>query len=277
MGYNTKIDWCDASWNPITGCQHDCEYCYARGIASRFGGFDHDEERRPVGGQIAIGIQELEKPKYIMRKNGLHKAPYPWFFLPTLHKYRMDQPSKWSNGRNIFVGSMTDIWGEWVPDSWIMEVIDACTNAPQHRYMFLTKNPIRYIELEDAHPLMLPSRENFWYGTTVVNSARDAEAIICVAALHKYNGSNTFISIEPLLGPLTVKQRMKIAETQWVIIGAETGNRKEKVVPKKWWVDDIMYQCRLKGVPVFMKESLRELMGADFVQEFPWEAKRCGE
>lgn len=87
MGQKTKIDWCDSTWNPVTGCEHNCEYCYARGIANRFGGFDHDEDKNPVGTQIAIGIQCLDRPKYIMRKNGLSKAPYPWFFpsdLPPL-------------------------------------------------------------------------------------------------------------------------------------------------------------------------------------------------
>lgn len=76
MGYKTKIDWCDSSWNPVTGCQHDCEYCYARSLANRYGGFDHDEDKNPVGNQFVIGVQELDKPKHIMRKNGLHKAPY---------------------------------------------------------------------------------------------------------------------------------------------------------------------------------------------------------
>ena len=94
-----------------------------------------------------IGVQELDKPKHIMRKNGLHKAPYPWFFLPTLHRYRLDQPSKWSEPRTIFVCSMADLFGKWVPDEWITEVFRACDAAPRHRYMFLTKNPKRYAEL----------------------------------------------------------------------------------------------------------------------------------
>ena len=129
MGYKTKIDWCDSSWNPVTGCQHDCEYCYARSLANRYGGFDHDEDKNPVGNQFVIGVQELDKPKHIMRKNGLHKAPYPWFFLPTLHRYRLDQPSKWSEPRTIFVCSMADLFGKWVPDEWIEAVINACRST----------------------------------------------------------------------------------------------------------------------------------------------------
>ena len=55
MGYKTKIDWCDSTWNPVTGCQHDCEYCYARSLAKRYGGYDHDEDGKPVGVDIAVG------------------------------------------------------------------------------------------------------------------------------------------------------------------------------------------------------------------------------
>lgn len=219
MGYKTKIDWCDSSWNPVTGCQHDCEYCYARSLANRYGGFDHDEDKNPVGNQFVIGVQELDKPKHIMRKNGLHKAPYPWFFLPTLHRYRLDQPSKWSEPRTIFVCSMADLFGKWVPDEWIEAVINACIAAPQHRYLFLTKNPARYMHL-------------------IANGIIPA------------------------------------SKTNWIIVGAETGNRKNKVIPQKSWIDEIVSAAKKAGTPVFMKESLREIMGDDFRQEFPWEAQR---
>ena len=63
-----------------------------------------------------------------------------------------------------------------------------------------------------------------------------------------------------------------MARTDWVIVGAETGNRKNKVIPKKEWIMEILDECRERGKPIFMKESLREIMGTDFVQEFPWEA-----
>ncbi len=165
MGRTTKIDWADATWNPVTGCLNGCEYCYARKQAARFGGFDHDENKEPVGTQLAIGVQELDKPKYIMRNNGLQKAPYPWFFNPTFHRYRLDEPRRWKKQRTIFVCSMADLFGDWVPDKWIEEVFKACEAAPQHQYLFLTKNPARYRELRNAGKL--PIKVNFWYGTTV--------------------------------------------------------------------------------------------------------------
>lgn len=265
MGYKTKIDWCDSSWNPVTGCQSDCEYCYARSLANRYGGFDHDEDKNPVGNQFVIGVQELDKPKHIMRKNGLHKAPYPWFFLPTLHRYRLDQPSKWSEPRTIFVCSMADLFGKWVPDEWIEAVINACIAAPQHRYLFLTKNPARYMHLI-ANGIIPENQPNFWFGSTA--TIPEMEFFWC-------DEVNTFVSIEPILAPfedLTDEGIDPASKTNWIIVGAETGNRKNKVIPQKSWIDEIVSAAKKAGTPVFMKESLREIMGDDFRQEFPWEA-----
>lgn len=264
MGYKTKIDWCDSSWNPVTGCQHDCEYCYARSLANRYGGFDHDEDKNPVGNQFVIGVQELDKPKHIMRKNGLHKAPYPWFFLPTLHRYRLDQPSKWSEPRTIFVCSMADLFGKWVPDEWIEAVINACIAAPQHRYLFLTKNPARYMHLI-ANGIIPENQPNFWFGSTA--TIPEMEFFWC-------DEVNTFVSIEPILAPfedLTDEGIDPASKTNWIIVGAETGNRKNKVIPQKSWIDEIVSAAKKAGTPVFMKESLRQIMGDDFIQQFPWE------
>lgn len=266
MGYKTKIDWCDSSWNPVTGCQHDCEYCYARSLANRYGGFDHDEDKNPVGNQFVIGVQELDKPKHILRKNGLHKAPYPWFFLPTLHRYRLDQPSKWSEPRTIFVCSMADLFGKWVPDEWIEAVINACLAAPQHRYLFLTKNPARYMHLI-ANGIIPENQPNFWFGSTA--TIPEMEFFWC-------DEVNTFVSIEPILAPfedLTDEGVDPASKTNWIIVGAETGNRKNKVIPQKSWIDEIVSAAKKAGTPVFMKESLREIMGDDFIQQFPWERK----
>ena len=267
MGQKTKIDWCDSTWNPVTGCLHGCEYCYARSLANRYGGFDHDEDKNPVGNQFVIGVQELDKPKHIMRKNGLHKAPYPWFFLPTLHRYRLDQPSKWSEPRTIFVCSMADLFGKWVPDEWIEAVINACIAAPQHRYLFLSKNPARYMHLI-ANGIIPENQPNFWFGSTA--TIPEMEFFWC-------DEVNTFVSIEPILAPfedLTDEGIDPASKTNWIIVGAETGNRKNKVIPQKSWIDEIVSAAKKAGTPVFMKESLREIMGDDFRQEFPWEAQR---
>jgi len=263
MGDKTKIDWADATWNPVTGCNHDCDYCYARKQAERFGGFDHDDTKNPVGTQLAIGVQELDKPKYIMRNNGLQKAPYPWFFTPTFHRYRLEEPQHWKKPRTIFVGSMCDLFGEWVPDEWIKAVFGACDAAPQHRYLFLTKNPARYIELAERD--LLPDNDNMWFGSTATTPETE---------FFFSEGHNTFLSVEPILKPFRdlLDAGVEFCErTKWIIIGAETGNRKGKVIPEASWIMEIVQSAEKTGTPIFMKESLREIMGECFRQEFPWE------
>ena len=253
MGSKTKIDWCDASWNPVTGCLHDCKYCYARRIARRFsGGFGHFP---PMS-------HELSEP---LKKNG-KVIPYPFGFDPTLHKYRLDEPKKWKRPRTIFVCSMADLFGEWVPEEYIESVFDACDAAPQHRYLFLTKNPHRYLELDDKG--LLPRKH--WYGYSATTQSqlwkfKHADECPCI---------HLFVSIEPILEPMSPGFCSHVP-ADWVIIGAETGNRKGKVVPKKDWVMEIAEECEYSGIPVFMKESLRDLMGDDFRQEFPWKEEEA--
>lgn len=257
MGSKTLIDWADASWNPVTGCKHGCEYCYARGIARRFG--------CKITGDMGNALAVLDEP--YVSKDGVTN-PYPYEFLPTFHRYRLDIPVTWKKPKNIFVCSMADLFGNWVPDEWIAEVFNACAAAPQHRYLFLTKNPERYkdICLKDA----LPYGPGFWYGTT---TTRPTEGAFIVEQEKKFY--HTFLSIEPIqerFGQYALN-RNSIMLTDWVIIGAETGNRKDKVIPEKEWIDEIVGVCKKYEKPIFMKESLRGIMGADFRQEFPWEER----
>ena len=144
----SKIEWCDSTWNPVTGCLNGCEYCYARKIAERFGCASETHCNVCVGEECqsiteGVGkIHYLEEQIYDVDRG--HNAPYPFEFDPTFHKYRLNEPARMKKPRNIFVCSMADLFGEWVPDEWIMEVFKACDNAPQHNYLFLTKNPKRY-------------------------------------------------------------------------------------------------------------------------------------
>lgn len=263
MGYNTKIDWCDTSWNPVTGCYHDCEYCYARGIAKRFGGYSRKESH--ANHVSDDGTYELNEPLMKTDSTGrVRIAPYPFNFAPTLHRYRLDQPKKWSEPRTIFVCSMADLFGEWVPDEWIKQVFEVCEGAPQHRYLFLTKNPSRYKGIGKLIPesIIPPYHDQLWFGSSYTHDGME---------LPKLPMAKTFVSIEPLLAPITYENRLDIAySSDWVIIGAETGNRKDKVIPEKKWIDDIATICKDAGRPVFMKESLRKIVGDDFWQEFPW-------
>lgn len=248
----TRIDWCDSTWNPVTGCLHGCEYCYARSIANRFGGTDSevfDEEYR------VCAKHELDAPLMLSCK----KAPYPYGFAPTFHRYRLDEYQN-KKGRNIFVCSMADLFGDWAPDEWIEEVFKACEKAPQHNYLFLTKNPQRYVKL--AEKGILRSNENMWYGWSQTTNKLESLCFPC--------DCNTFVSVEPILEPLNV------ALENWVIIGAETGRRKNKVIPERKWIEDIVIDCRKFGIPVFMKSSLAEIWGEPLIQEFPEGLRKHG-
>ena len=146
----TKIDWATMSWNPVTGCRHGCPYCYARRTARRFDAGCVDPT--PLPGGLHVLTEKIKA------------TPYPYGFEPTMHRYRLNQPERQEEPQTVFVCSMADLFGRWVPTSWIVEVLDACRRAPQHRYLFLTKNPARYLELD--HMALLPHESNFWYGST---------------------------------------------------------------------------------------------------------------
>ena len=267
----TKIDWCDSTWNPVTGCLHGCEYCYARKIAKRFG--SHGRSLiDPVGGSLNCvdetdGIRELNNQLSEVKaaRNGLfvRPAPYPYDFAPTFNRYKLDEPKRWKKPRAIFVCSMADLFGDWVPDEWIERVFEACKAAPQHKYLFLTKNGKRYLEL--ARKGIMPDTDNFWYGCSVTRP--DAPFFFS-------DKCKTFASIEPILEPFDWVPGLKHIELpDWIIVGAETGNRKNKVKPEKDWLGGIVNGCAEHNIPLFMQESLRDLMGADFRQEFPWEVE----
>lgn len=244
----TKIEWCDSTWNPVTGCLHGCEYCYAQRMARRFGHGKSDGIIHFLGepmGYSAFGIDRID--------------PYPFCFDPTFHRYKLDEPQRMKKGKTIFVCSMADLFGDWVPDSWIEEVFGACEKAPQHRYLFLTKNPERYSRLVNNNKL--PQRDNMWYGTSVTRTG------------DKYFSSQehrTFLSIEPMLEE-TVIVFADAARVDWIIIGAETGNRKDKVVPKAEWINRISKTAALLETPVFHKDSLLPIVGEENMKrEFPW-------
>ena len=274
----TKIDWCDSTWNPVTGCLHGCEYCYARGIANRFGGWEfspgslmaniadektfiapikayYGEAKETEYGKIA----EINDPFIIRDK----KAPYPFGFMPTFHRYRLNEYTD-KKGRNIFVCSMADLFGAWVPEEWIMTVFESCKKAPQHNYLFLTKNPGRYIELENDRKL--PWADNFWFGTSVTRLS-DKYTWFTEKKFH------WFLSVEPMLEGLG-EMIPDSVKPEWMIIGAETGNRKDKVIPKKEWIESLVSECRKYNIPIFMKSSLAEICGEQLIQEFPEQLMR---
>lgn len=245
----SKIEWTDYTWNPVTGCLHGCGYCYARRIAYRFGVASIRNTDLPV---LDIPVNMLDK------KGQLRVCSYPALFKPTFHRYRFNEPKRLKQPSKIFVSSMGDLFGEWVPDEWIEEVFRACEAAPQHTYLFLTKNPKRYGDLSKANKL--PTYNNYWYGSTTTTP----DAKFFYSGLH-----NTFVSIEPLLAKFeSIGDQNKHVVCDWVIVGQQTGPGAKP--PKPEWVQSIIDQCRAAEVPVFVKPPLYEKFP---IQEWPEELR----
>lgn len=280
----TKIDWCDSTWNPVTGCLHGCEYCYARTIAERFRkreGYELNEDNTIFIHHFdgSPTIYELKEPCFFEEYDPFGeksdkdkiKAPYPYGFKPTFHRYRLnDYIGK--KGRNIFICSMADLFGNWVPHEWRKEIFKVCENAPQHNYLFLTKNPRKYVELQGAGEIL--EKDNMWYGASVTGEKS-------METVEKWFGETKesmrlFLSIEPILEDVTCTESWDfcLSYVKWVIIGAETGRRKNKGVPDRSWIRSILFSCEENGIPVFMKSSLANIWGEPLIQEFPKQLQR---
>jgi len=237
----SKIEWCDYTWNPVTGCwgpqgtaekANWCSYCYALRVAQRFSPF--------------------EKTGYVQLKNqGINNDPFQPLFWPD----RLDQPAKVKKPSKVFVCSMADLFGDWVPSEWILDVLAVVRACPQHTFQFLTKNPKRLSLWNGTWP------SNCWVGTTVTNQADADER---VPWLNRADASIKFISHEPLLGPIT--NGLIFYPVHWAIIGAQTGPGAVK--PKLEWVRTLWEQYRQAGVPIFLKNNLKPIMGT-LVQEWP--------
>lgn len=161
--------------------------------------------------------------------------------------------------KSIFIDSMSDI-GTWKQE-WFNAVIKVISDNPQHRYIALTKCFDRLTDLLNRASVGVVN--NLYIGTSITTQAQANNATFILP---------DFYSIEPILEPITIPQN-KMPQT--LIIGAETGNRKGKVIPQKEWIDRLVKQADAHNCVVFMKESLRKIMGDDFRQDrLPWEIEK---
>lgn len=268
MMNKSLIEWCDFTWNPVTGCQHGCLYCYAAKQANRFSGnvlINKTSEQLRKEWDERGTRWVLKKPF----KNEIGKVtPFPVKFEPMFREYCLPMPAQKKKPAVIFVVSMGDLFGEWVPDEWIRRVFGAAQAAPWHTYLFLTKNPQRYIQLAEAGKL--PQQGNFWYGTTVTRPDQQY-------AWFEPGTYNWFLSIEPIQEDFTFDASWVIrSETKgtyappWIIVGAETGQQKNKTIPQAEWVQHILEFSQAHGSKVFLKNNLAPYFTGELVQDFPF-------
>jgi protein gp37 len=221
---NEMVDWARWTWNPVTGCEHNCFYCYARDIANRF----YDEKFTPT-----YRPERLEAP----RNTKLPGA--------ALQEADPVQRTAW---KNVFVCSMADLFGRWVPDEWINGVFDSCRQSPEWNYLWLTKFPLRYADL-DFPP-------NSWVGTTVDEQKR---VINAEKAFRNIISPVKWLSCEPMLEPLRFND---LSVFNWVVIGgcsASTGG--PQLFPDRRWVLDLITQSLDAGCKVYCKENISSSKG----------------
>lgn len=210
----TKIEWADYSVNPIKGiCPNDCWYCYARRMYKRF-------KWNP---EIRLDLDCLDKIEQIKK------------------------PSK------IFVGSMHEIFGDWIPNDWIQAIIDRIRKYKQHTFIFLSKFPERYQYFEFP--------ENCWLGLTITGKKEKNEILTKYRELDNVKNRKNikFISFEPILEmPYCFYKYIN-----WVIIGGLTGhkyNRPDEAV------NEIIIWYTCENIPIFIKDNLK---WEQKIQEFP--------
>lgn len=273
MMNKTAIDWCDFTWNPITGCPKGCPYCYARRQANRFSG---DVRLNLSGNQITTdpehpGSYILEQP---FKTENNRTLLFPTGFATTFHRYRLPMPAQKKKPASIFVCSMGDLFSPAIPTAWIAEVFGACHAAPWHKYLFLTKYPRRYSELKASGDL--PTDNNFWFGTTATGPWDIDRVNLLPEGVHR------FVSIEPLQGDVVPGLHLSpqhnpagpayiTAPVDWVIVGAETGRRAGKITPRREWLEAIVNECQENDVPFLLKDSeeMRTVWGDAIPQMFP--------
>ena len=209
---SSRIEWTEATWNPSIGCDKvsaGCKFCYAEVMAQR--------------------LQAMGTPGY---ENG---------FEFTLLPNRLEAPLKIKKPTKFFVNSMSDLFHEEMPFSFLDKVFETIRETPYHTYQILTKREevlLSYFERR-AVP------DNVWLGVTVENAKKKNR----IDALRSIKAETRFLSIEPLLEDLG---KLNLKNIHWVIVGGESGHRARPMKPE--WAVNIQQQCDEQGVSFFFKQ-----------------------
>jgi len=256
-----KIGWCNLTFNPVWGCKNDCKYCYARGIAKRFADKIAIKESFYLLRNGLINQDKIEVILNVRKKIKENINNFKPTFLYS--QFEKQFPKK---SQKIFVGSMSEV-AHW-EKRWMEVILGRILCYPQHIFQFLTQYPDIYFGKYDF-PM------NCWLGTTITKPLDKGPMGYYTEKAFNLNKNNLkFISFEPLLERIEPKFKV-----DWVIIGAETGNRKGKVIPKKEWIEEIGNYCREENIPIYLKDSIYKLYPDwPVTKEFPeMEPIKCKE
>ncbi len=216
MSENSAIEWTDTTWNPVTGCTKisvGCDNCYASRFSERF--------------------------------RGVPNHPFETGFDLTLRPERLTQPLGWKRPRMIFVNSMSDLFHKDIPRAHVEAVFDTMERANWHTYQVLTKRSTILMKFINDRYRLRPAPAHIWLGVSVENQ----QATSRVAHLQRANAGVRFLSIEPLIGPVT---KLDLSKIDWVIVGGESGPRARPI--EREWVVDVRNQCVSAQVAFFFKQ-----------------------
>jgi protein gp37 len=212
MATNSKIEWTDSTWNPVRGCTKispGCKHCYAEGFAERF--------------------------------RGVPGHPFEQGFDLRLVPAKVEEPLHWKRPQRIFVNSMSDLFHDGVPVSYIQRVFEVMNRADWHQYQVLTKRAERLESLSNE----LPWAPHIWMGVSVENK----DYLWRINHLRRTRAHVKFLSIEPLLGPIG---KLDLRGIDWVIVGGESGPGARAMNAE--WVTHIKNECIRAGVAFFFKQ-----------------------
>jgi protein gp37 len=237
MAGNSAIEWTEATWNPVTGCDRvspGCAHCYALDLAAR--------------------LKRMGQAKY--QRDGRKGSSGPGFGL-TLHPDALAVPLRWRTPRHIFVNSMSDLFHEEIPLDFIAQVFEIMAEADWHVFQVLTKREERLAELASK----LPWPPNVWMGVSIENR----KFVHRADRLREVPAAIRFISAEPLLGPL---EGLDLDGIDWLIAGGESGPKHRPV--REEWLAELRDHCLAADVSFFFKQwggarsksGGRELQGA---------------
>jgi protein gp37 len=217
MADKSKIEWTDATWNPVRGCTRispGCTHCYAETFAERF--------------------------------RGVPGHPYELGFDLRLVPEKLAEPLKWRVGKMVFVNSMSDLFHESVPDDYICAVARMMVRADWHTYQVLTKRADRMAALLQTELRFAAEQPHIWWGVSVENRQHGLPRI---DQLRSAPAQVRFLSVEPLLEGLGA---LDLTGIHWVIAGGESGNGARPM--KEEWVRELRSSCQRRGVAFFFKQ-----------------------
>ncbi len=228
MGQRTRIEWTDATWNPVTGCtkvSSGCDHCYAATLAHR---------------RLSV-IYRSRRPVLDTAQNRADP------FAVRLWPERLFQPARWQQPCMVFVNSMSDLFHAEIPEEYVRSIFEVMLRVDRHVYQVLTKRPSRAARFWNRNRDLFYGNSiprHIWLGASVENQA----VAYRIRHLRQVPASTRFLSCEPLLGPL----QLQLEGIHWVIAGGESGPDYRPLNTD--WARDIRDQCTTAGVAFFFKQ-----------------------